>query len=290
MDAAGNDPRAQDYTCGPRTYNTHTGIDIAVRDLKTAQSGVDVLAAADGRVVYDRSDVIDQIYQPGAHSSACGNGLVILHDSGWETRYCHLKQDSITMQKGDQVHAGQKIAEVGLSGATSWPHLAFSVLRNGKYYDPFSGRLAMEGCGLTPKPLWADSANHKYHAVSIFNLGFASQVPRQNSIDLGTFPKPTQLPTDIQNLYFWGYAFGTQKGDLVILEVKKPDGSTLIRERKILDKAESKSFFSVHFDNGRDNFDPGLYEGTITIERGVGDSKNTNKWKRLVEFAEVRNE
>ncbi len=289
MDAAGNDVRAQDFMCGPRTYNTHTGIDIAVRDLKTAQKGVSVIAPADGRVVYARSDVIDEIYKQGTQTSACGNGLVILHDSGWETRFCHLKENSLTVTRGTTVKAGDKLAEIGLSGATSWPHLAFSVLRNAKFYDPFSGRLGMEGCGLTPKSLWADAQQYPYHPFSIFNLGFSSTAPDVGKIDLGTFAKPRRLSADIQALHFWSYAFGMQPGDVATLSITAPDGQELARQRTTVDMAETKSFFTISHDRGNGLFEPGLYTGLITLERGAGESKKINEWKRLVELVEVEN-
>lgn len=289
MDAAGNDVRAQDFMCGPRTYNTHTGIDIAVRDLITAQNGVDVIAPADGRVVYARSDSIDQIYVPGTQVSFCGNGLVILHDSGWETRYCHLKEKSLTVQRGDTIKAGDKIAEIGLSGATSWPHLAFSVLRNGKFYDPFTGRLGMEGCGLTPRPLWTDAGNYPYHAFSIFNLGFSEEAPDREKIDLGIAAKPRQLAAGVQALHFWAYAFGMQPGDIVKLTITGPDGQELASDRLTMETAETKSFFTVSHDRGNGLFEPGVYTGLITLERGAGKDKKINEWKRLVELVKVEN-
>ena len=40
----------RDYACGARTYDGHKGVDIAIRDLKVMQKGVDVLASAPGVV------------------------------------------------------------------------------------------------------------------------------------------------------------------------------------------------------------------------------------------------
>ena len=287
MDAAGNDVRAQDYMCGPRTYNTHTGIDIALRDLRAAYDGVPVIAPADGRVVYVRNDVADQVYQPGTRSPACGNGLVILHESGWETRFCHLKQDSLMLTKGDRVTRGQVIGAIGLSGATSWPHLAFSVLRKCKFHDPFSGRLAAEGCGLTPKALW--ETEQPYHPFSVFNVGFSDAVPDQSAIDLGATPKPKILPVSTQALYFWSYAFGMQPSDVVTLILYGPDGQELTTERITIEQAEPKSFFTIHHDRGNGIFEPGIYTGYIRLERGAGNGKKVNEWKRLVELVQAEN-
>ncbi|MEM6781849.1 MAG: M23 family metallopeptidase [Pseudomonadota bacterium] len=290
MDAAGNDTRAQDFMCGERTYNGHTGIDIAIRDLKAAQNGVDVIAPADGRVVYLREDVVDKIVTPDEQMTSCGNALVLLHDSGWETRYCHLKENSITVKRREQVKAGQKIAELGLSGATSWPHLAFSVLRNGEFHDPFTGRTSREGCGLTPKSLWANEAKHKYHPFSIFNVGFSDKPIDPAKVDLGTLVKPIQLPTSSQALHFYASAFGTKDGDTVKLLVKDPRGIEMIDEFMILDTTENKAFFTASYERGKGVFEAGIYEGIVTLERGAGDSKKTNRWRRLIEFVDVESE
>ena len=80
-----------------------------------------------------------------------GNVIVILHDSSktsgvFATRYDHLKNGSILVKPGDEVKAGQKIAEVGSAGHSSGPHLHFEVWTD--YYtlaDPWGPSCGPEG-------------------------------------------------------------------------------------------------------------------------------------------------
>ena len=70
-------PGVRDYKCSARTYDKHNGIDIRLLDMTAQRAGVDVLAAAPGRVARLRDGVADvSIRAPGAPSVAgqeCGN-------------------------------------------------------------------------------------------------------------------------------------------------------------------------------------------------------------------------
>jgi len=80
---------------------------------------------------------------------AGGMAIWITHAGGFETRYLHLIPSSRVVRRGDNVIAGQPIAQVGHSGlervaayATSAAklksasHLHFEVLQDGKRVDP----------------------------------------------------------------------------------------------------------------------------------------------------------
>ena len=93
--------------CGPLTYDGHKGTDFAIRDPLANPNGVNVIASAAGTIKALRDEVSDIAYTP-AHASEldgkeCGNGVVIAHDQGWETQYCHLKQGSISVKVDDTV-------------------------------------------------------------------------------------------------------------------------------------------------------------------------------------------
>jgi murein DD-endopeptidase MepM/ murein hydrolase activator NlpD len=68
----------------------------------------------------------------------CGNAVVIGHEGGLETQYCHMARGSVAVRPGDTVKAGQRIGRIGLSGLTEYPHLHFTVRLNGKVVDPFA--------------------------------------------------------------------------------------------------------------------------------------------------------
>ena len=136
----GGDTR--DYMCGHQTYDGHDGIDIRIPDLKAMADGVDVLAAADGTVVATRDGMADRnVAETGVDAVKdveCGNGVLVAHDGGWQTQYCHMKKGSIRVAKGDAVVAGTPLGEVGLSGMTEFPHVHFTVRHGDTEVDPFA--------------------------------------------------------------------------------------------------------------------------------------------------------
>ena len=86
-------PAVKDYACGGQTYDGHDGTDIRV--LNTG-SKADVIASAAGTVKGMRAGVADNLMRTEADRAAvgnreCGNGVVIDHEGGWQTQYCHMR-------------------------------------------------------------------------------------------------------------------------------------------------------------------------------------------------------
>lgn len=54
---------------------------------------------------------------------------------------CHLRQESLRVQKGDIVRIGQRIGEVGNSGSSIQPHLHLQVMNNNHYFPLFANLL-----------------------------------------------------------------------------------------------------------------------------------------------------
>ena len=153
-------PAARDFSCGSLTYDGHNGTDFRLPDMAAQRSGVDVLAAAPGRVLRVRANVPDQSVRltsrEAVQGAECGNGLVIDHGAGWETQYCHMARSSIPVRPGHTVEAGQVLGRVGLSGLTEYPHLHFTVRQDGKVIDPFSFGAPAGSCG-EGGSLWAEA-------------------------------------------------------------------------------------------------------------------------------------
>jgi len=92
--------------------------------------GTPVHAAADGVVIFAGPDA-EALY--GLQINFYGNVVVIKHENDLFTLYAHLSQ--IDVQAGDAVLVGQKIGEVGQSGAATGSHLHFEVrLGSGENY------------------------------------------------------------------------------------------------------------------------------------------------------------
>lgn len=92
------------------------GIDIA------GSKGQDVLAAADGKVVYT-----------GNALEGYGNLVIIKHNDDFLSAYAH--NDKIKVDEQDTVKAGEKIATMGSTG-TSSNKLHFEIRYKGKSVDP----------------------------------------------------------------------------------------------------------------------------------------------------------
>jgi len=225
-------PAAKDYRCGLRTYDGHGGVDFRVPDMTAQRRGVDVLAAADGRVSRLRDGVADvSVRETGVaavHGRECGNGVVIDHGGGWETQYCHLARGSLRVKQSQAVRAGEPIARVGLSGQTEFPHVHLRLSRQGVAVDPFARG---PGCGAQAgRGYWTADAAAKlaYRTGAILNTGFAGRTIANPDVEAGGV-----APPDAQAAALVAYArvIGLEKGDQLALTLAGPDGQVMAQSR-----------------------------------------------------------
>ncbi len=66
-----------------------------------------------------------------------GNFVLIDHGGGVETAYGHIRDGGIGVTVGEHVVAGQPIAQVGSTGASTGCHLHLEVRVNGVQIDPY---------------------------------------------------------------------------------------------------------------------------------------------------------
>lgn len=90
--------------------------------------GTPVYAARAGKVVDMKMYFTKAGLDPAAHGKA--NYIRLRHNDGTMTVYVHLKPNSNKVSLGDEVSAGDLIAESGNTGYTTGPHLHFAVQRN----------------------------------------------------------------------------------------------------------------------------------------------------------------
>ena len=96
----------------------HSGVDLA------APQGTPIYAAADGTVT--------QAYYDSAYGG--GNTVIIAHDDGYQTGYCHMVQ--FIVSSGQTVKQGDCIGYVGSTGVSTGPHLHLTVRLNGERVNP----------------------------------------------------------------------------------------------------------------------------------------------------------
>lgn len=166
--------KGKTHDCKEPGYPGHEGTDISGNPPVLMEKGVDVYAAAPGKVLWVFDGKFDRCpnknepdcqdpkgeLKPGLKEGntvctalgpfcreggeqcfwcfAGGNVVVIQHegiDGVFATRYDHFKKGSIKVKAGQSVKAGQVIGQVGSAGKSTVAHLHFEVW--GKtWYDP----------------------------------------------------------------------------------------------------------------------------------------------------------
>ena len=178
------------FNCGAPGYTGHTGTDIVV---SSTEAGVPVYAAADGEVLWVAGGRFDhcpdgdepecrtalppqlsgsagRVSDDAADNEFCsardgcfswgfdaGNYVLVAHRGFPEvaaTLYAHLRTGSLAVVVGQRVKQGEKLGEVGSSGASLLPHLHFGVFAREegriRLADPWAGE-----CGPNRGPaLW----------------------------------------------------------------------------------------------------------------------------------------
>ena len=108
-------------TMGGRAEN-HSGLDLS------APSGTPIYATGPG------------IVTKSGWGTGYGQYVEINHGNGYITRYAHTSR--LIARVGDQVQAGEHIANVGCTGRCTGPHLHYEVVKDGQRRNP-STYLAM---------------------------------------------------------------------------------------------------------------------------------------------------
>ncbi|WP_306005718.1 M23 family metallopeptidase [Aquicoccus porphyridii] len=261
-------PGYADFTCGPLSYDGHKGTDFALISRAAMTAGVTVHAAAAGRVTALRDGMTDGVFleDPAAvKDRECGNGVVIDHGEDWQTQYCHLQKDSVSVTKGQSVKAGAPLGRVGLSGRTEFPHVHVSLRHDGKAVDPFNpdGDHACEE--MPRRTLWQDPAPH-YRPGGMLSAGFSDAVPAYDHVKSG-HAATVHLPADAPALVVWGFAFGGRPGDRVMLEIDAPDGSRIISHTVELENPMGLFFRAAGKRLSGPAWPKGVYHGQVSLQR-----------------------
>ena len=264
--------KVRDYNCGRRSYDGHDATDIRIRNQEIQKQGVEVLAAAPGRVIGMRNDMDDvSIRTAGKAAIAgkeCGNGALIVHGNGWATQYCHLAKGSVRLKVGDAVTTGQPIGLVGLSGDTEFFHLHFTVRYHGKAVDPFAYGAAEKSCG-GGRSLWAASLAEQmqYRPREIIDFGFAAITPTMELVESGEIDKhPVTSGSDALVAYV--RTIGLQAGDQQSLAVQGPAGAS-VATNNLPELDRDKAQFLTHAGKKRSEAEwpAGRYVATYRVTR-----------------------
>jgi biotin carboxyl carrier protein len=190
--------------------NTKT-TNIVLNTQQQMQQGVNVVAAAAGTVTTVKKEPAPVVIpgQPQDVSPSCGNQIIIQHDTGWLTQYCHLKDDSMTVSVGQQVQQGQVIGQVGQSGGANFPKLGFMILANGAPADPFTAHL---WCNTIP-----------YQPYGVITNGFSDHPVTLEELMNGPVTRQAFTLQDKQ-VIGWVRMYGVSQGDMQRFTFYKPNG------------------------------------------------------------------
>jgi len=222
---------ASDSFCQSATYNGHKGVDIRLLSLKDIEKNVPVIASLGGIVKAVRDGIEDKLPQSvqdweKIKDKECGNGVVLSHENGYETQFCHLKQNSISVNVDDEVEQGDILGFVGNSGAAEFPHVHLSLRRNGQWIDPVSGKKPSQACTV------ADISNSLFNeevagfftenTSRLLTSGIAGDVIKHG--DLVKLGAPKSIKEGDDAIVGWGWFINLRKGDKIHFKLEGPDG------------------------------------------------------------------
>lgn len=116
-------PQNQLYAYDFRTENT--GNEKTLEDYPAF--GKEVVSPGDGVVVQIIDGSVDVLPGERDRSVGVGNAIIIDHQNGEYSLFCHFKHNSIKVNVGDKVKQGDVMGQCGNTGNTSQPHIHFNL-------------------------------------------------------------------------------------------------------------------------------------------------------------------
>lgn len=223
-----------DARCGTKTYDGHEGTDFSLFSFVQMDSGVNVLAAADGVVTYIKDGEFDRETSRDV-AKQLGNYIAVRHANKYYTYYGHLKKNSIRVNVGDTVVSGQTIAQVGSSGNSTDPHLHFEVWHDSSYVvDPMSGNCGNPTSLFFNEPTYDTSLKVLEKGLSL-KTGLEINQLRERTDVLACCPIEVKSSGN-QDLNFWAQLQGLRAGKLMHIKWFTPNGILWFDYAYTLDK------------------------------------------------------
>lgn len=209
----------------------------------------------------------DRCYIQQYMDRPCGNGLVIDHENGWSTQYCHLKNGSVKVKKGQAVTAGDVLGQIGQSGRAEFPHVHFSVRKHDVSIDPFDPDGVVNCSTPGDSTMWAQTPT--YQPGGLIDVGMTTHVPEYAEIKEGKVAV-TGATQDAPSIVVYGFTFGTRQGDVLQLKLNAPNGNQIAFDEATFNGNHAQAYRAIgkKLQNGR-RWQKGAYVGTVTLRRGA---------------------
>lgn len=277
--------------CGNNTVDQQQGTFFALPNAAALAQDIEIIAVADGKVMAALDGAEDRIQSEVAandvpDNKACGNAIMIEHEDGWVTRYCHLKKGSIIAQPGTIVEAGNPIALAGASGRTSHPGLAFAVFKNGQISDPFTTRTRMEQCGPAYASLWAKketTLRGLQQTLAVLDMGATLAPVSVGDIKLSTDKLyMTTGKQESEDIYVWANLASLAKNDKVEVVLKNDKGLRLAGTEQIFQGKHLTLARIWRFPRSAALWSTGDYTAEITLTRTAHGKDYTKRAEAMV--------
>ena len=232
-------PEVADHECGSLSYDNHQGTDFRLLSEAKIADGYEVLATAPGIVRQVIQNQHDHGFR-GAQENplSCGNAVMIEHADGWSSQYCHLAENSVTVELGARVERGDKLALLGSSGGTDFPHLHYALRRYGITVDPFTG-VSPTGCdALEAGTHWAEETGIGYVGSAVMGFGVSGVFPSKETV----LHDPARLVPPVGEeaaVYTWFKMLGMKEGDSLRITVLDAEGRPFANELFGVDRDET---------------------------------------------------
>lgn len=179
-------------------------------------------------IVADRPDILKTNINAPAD---CGNKVVIKHKNNWESSYCHLRKDSSReIAVGQKVSTETVLGDIGISGNTTYPHLAFPLMKDGQAYDMNQGvPISEASCPLKKKPLWDKKTTKKLkdaYAPQVISMGVSTHEPEIPSLILS---KTSLSDNNPEEIYVYALLGNSSPTDQAMIVLEDDEGNTLAR-------------------------------------------------------------
>jgi hypothetical protein len=263
-----------DFSCGGATYDGHRGTDFRVRNLEVMRQGVNIIAAAPGRVNAVRDGMSDKLVRTDQDRAdikgkECGNGLIVQHENGWVTQYCHMKKGSVARKQGEMVEAGDVLGQVGLSGKTQFPHLHITVRKDNKVIDPFDPEYIPQRCSaINSDTLWSAKSGLQaaQQPTQIFDIGFGNSATTLPELEDGVF-SGFDLTKNSVALVGYVRVMNLEKGDRVQATLSGPKGVIAEKIQDPFDRRKAQTMMFIGKKKPKRGWTKGTYRFAVSVLR-----------------------
>jgi murein DD-endopeptidase MepM/ murein hydrolase activator NlpD len=252
-----------DFACGLKSYDGHTGVDLTLPSFRSMDEGVDIVAAAPGRVTYVRDGLFDRntAWGPGG----LGNHVVIQHRDGFESLYGHMANGSVAVQPGQMVQAGTRLGRVGSSGTSDMPHLHVEFRWQGVPFEAHAGACA------TGTDHWADALPYQ-DDFAVIALGTTRQTITPELVR-DPPEEAVVFSTAEPQLSAWVHLFNVRAGTALEFRIHDPQGELVWSQARTQPEFRSMGWWWVWHAVAGEFTEPGtwrvdfLHDGEVAASR-----------------------